>query len=385
MKDPFIDGFKIVDRGFALTSLALPSLRMALRSYFSTYQAMSHSIHLFDGSSAHDQKTIDTNHNSAYIECGCEIILHFHHFIEVALKEFLAAVDPVLAAEIPSQSALFIKVARKIPLTPSEKDGLKSTQFRESLDRMCDLIGQRGFPISKYGFFQSARAWLHKLNGLRNRFWHRGTFMLRYPALDEIVGKHILPLVLKIVRLAPYQGATGVWKYSRLSCRLRPIEEIIKEYGSATPDIGKVALLKELARAAYKNPITESNFARHRNDELRKRAEGIAALDAGPNGQGADIRKCPVCGCRTLVAFDDVEESEDSTTGKTIRWSYDYKVTCTLCSFALSSLKNPKDYGLKLPKFWKTRIMRPISRKKLREILSRVKAASTAPPSAATP
>lgn len=203
-------------------------------------------------------------------------------------------------------------------------------------------------------FIVQAKEWLNNLNVLRNRLWHRGVFILRYPALDELVGKFVLPFVRGIINLEEYSELERFWKYRNLHCGIDPIEEIIREFEGNNFDIGKVAFLKELGRAAYENPIVNDPNFDFLNRQHRERAERIASAElGGPNI--SDVLSCPVCGIESLVVYDDVEtEGEDPLTGTYLRaFRYTWQVKCMCCTFEINNhLKNPSEYGFAVEDYW---------------------------------
>lgn len=194
-----------------------------------------------------------------------------------------------------------------------------------------------------------AETWIVRLNTLRNRIWHRGAFVLRYPALDRLVGGFILPFVKSVTNLPSYRGKEQFWKYKRLSSGIDPIEEMIRVCKFEKLDIGNVAFLKEMDRAAFECPYYNNKFYSHYDSQIRKRME-LAAAQERHDPSVADVTDCPVCGSKCLVVFDDIEtEGEDPYEGT-------YQVECRVCSFTVNHhLKNPSEYGLNgISDYWKT-------------------------------
>ena len=74
-----------------------------------------------------------------------------------------------------------------------------------------------------------SKQWLEKINSLRNRISHRGAFVLRYNALNELFGKYILPFVIKVTSLPQYNSIM-MWKLNMCNDEIHPIEDIINEY-----------------------------------------------------------------------------------------------------------------------------------------------------------
>lgn len=349
------DGFLLTDRGGKLLSLTLLSLRIALKAYFSTYQSMKYRLHLFDSLDNVDEETIDFNHFSPYFELYAETIVHFQHFAELVFKDFLRAEHPLLTVDnVDSKKNLVIlhKILRGDSLSTKEERDLKTIGLLDALDRITKLIEEKRIRESHLVFVREAK-WLEQLNSLRNSVWHRGTFILRYPALDRLVGEYILPFVNQITNLPEYADQEGFWKYPKLKCGIDPIENIIDEFKEGRFDIGKIALLKELGRAAYENPIKNPTSAAFLSRD-RRRAERIARAEQfGVNS----VKSCPVCGADTLVVYDETEEDPFSETRKGA-WQYTYRVKCMFCTFEINHhLKNPSEYGLPIEDYWSAQQM----------------------------
>lgn len=354
IEDIVSDGFSINDLEKKISSFAFISLSTALKSYFSTYKSSNHFFHSVLNGDSLPQLEKDWQYGSDYIEDYSETIIHFQHFIELICKEILREKHELLVLNIDRKHELFYKLLFKEEVPSSDLEGLRTTEFSTTFERMCDLI-KSGKLDNKYNFFneKNNKTALNKLNTLRNRIWHRGTFVLRYEALDLFIGKHILPLILKIIDLDEYKVLKTSWKYNPLDCAIDPISEIICECSKSNYNIGKVAFLKELGRAAYDNPI-DHRF-RPFYDEIIKRSKRIAQSEVslGSYSQGDKIYFCPVCGIYSLTSYldSDGEMEEDGTYSS--YWTCSWYVKCHCCSFEISSqLKNPKDYGYDLPDYW---------------------------------
>lgn len=345
------DGFSLADRDHKLENLALFSLKIALQAYFSTYKSMLYSLHLFDSTPGHpDQATIDFNHSSEYWQNCAETIVHFQHFAELVCKDFLRAEHALLAIDASKKPVLLHKLLKQETISEQEHEGINSLEFGDALSRLCGLIKAGRMGVGRLEFILEAQTFLEKLNWLRNREWHRGAYILRYPALDSLVGEHMLPFVSKITALAPYADLSLFWKFTELSCAIDPIQEIISTCKGGTFDIKKVALLKELGRAAYANPLFADPMPDEFNREYKRRAVHLAE---GENG--ADVKPCPVCGLKSLVVYDDIHhEDDDSETAANNRaWRYTYQVKCMCCTFEINhNLENPSKYGLAMEDYW---------------------------------
>ena len=341
------DGFSLENRD-NIKNLAHLSLNIALRAYFATFKNMKYSLHLFEGKSSTDQATIDYNHFLSYCESCFKTIIHFQHFIELIIKDLLRKEHILLADTSPQKHVVLFKLLKKKKLTQEELAGVKSIEFSEALERILELIKNKKMKNKRLKFITEAKAVLDKLNLLRNRLWHKGTFILRYPALDQFTGNFILPLMINVLKLPEYKNIH--WTYNSLKCGINPVKEIVNEFKNGKYNLGKIAFLKELGRAAYENPLFDYPFGSHFNDIYTKRAERAAESDE-PNV--SEVKSCPVCGVKSLVLYEDVDCDDDETTGKHYYWRYSYEVKCMCCSFEVNNhLKNPSDYGLPIEDYW---------------------------------
>ena len=357
------NGFSISCRGGRLIDLSLLSLRIALESYFSTYQSMKYSLHIFDDKNDFEQDEIDYQHRQSYFKACIEAIVHFQHFAELFIKEALRKEHPLLANEASSKPLILYKLLKKEAITSSEMDKINSIEFSDALSRFLSLLKEKKIKDKKLEFIKKYKEPLEKLNILRNRMWHRGTFILRYPTLDEFIGNYILPFINEIFHLPKYSRLVGLWKYHDLHCKIDPIDEIIKSYQNGIPPVRKIALLKELGRAAYENPLVGGKlvrFSKHKNEEIRVRAERIAEGAAkGPNIEKVCI--CPVCGIKSLVVYNDIATNRDDIDEEDIpdepykAWRYTWQVNCMCCTFEINyHIENPSVYGLPIEDYWQS-------------------------------
>ena len=347
----------LVADGYSKNSdLALSSLRIALEAYFSTYQTMQRMMGIFDVSNAYANEEINRNYGRRYEEAFAETIVHLQHFVELSLKEYLRKRHDLLAINFVDNDVILDKLIKGQPVSDEEFSKINTIEFSKTLSRICGLIS-KGRMNSDLQFIVDAQELLKQLNKLRNRIWHRGLFILRYPSLDILMGKHLLPFIIKLTSQAEFSGRESLWRYDELSSGIEPIELIIEECKKRVDDIDikKLAFLKELARAAYKNPIKEDPwFGGFSNAVETNRSKRIAESER-ENGDVSSIGECPVCGVESLIVYDVIEDDayyeNDGTSN--IAYRHTYKVKCMCCSFnVVDELKNPSEYGLPLPDYW---------------------------------
>jgi hypothetical protein len=341
IKDVTKDGFALGDTG-----LALLSLKLSLKAYFSTYKSMKYSLHVFSPE-YEEYGLVETSsdylHSSSYVENCSEAIVHFHHFVELVCKDILREEHTLLADFTSSRHHIILyKLLSGEQISDEDEQKLQSVAFREALERLNSLVKERKINNSgQWEFFRESYDWLVQLSYLRNRLVHRGVFVLRYPALDKLFGEYALPFVKNVIASDKYSGKDGFWKYTGLKCGIDPIELIIEECQDKGDDyrLGKVAFLKELGRAAYEQPkgiiykakdIGSNKYRPFGLDfEHQQRAVRIAKSETS---NVSEVRECPVCGIPSLVVYDDIElEGED---------------------FVNHHLKNPREYNIPLDDFW---------------------------------
>ncbi|WP_394897805.1 hypothetical protein [Clostridium butyricum] len=353
---------KIVEEGFflneqegRLSGLAMLSLKIALKSYFSTYESMKYFLHYFESEHV-SEEIINTIHSEEYCEQSSEAIIHFHHFFELVCKEILRSEDPLLAVDASNKHVIFHKLLKKEEVTEKEQEGLKSIEFSVTIERLCELIKKRNMGSGSLDFFVNSKDILKELNILRNRLLHRGVYILRYPAFDNLVGKFLLPLVNDILNLPEYKDLTHLWKYKSLNCGVDPIDEIVSDFKTNKYDITKIAFLKELGRSAYNNQIMlqDKSIFKFIDAEKISRFEKMAQTQINEANINS-ITDCPVCGLNTLIVYDDIEADDyDEETGiYSTAWRYTWQVKCISCTFEVNHhLKNPSEYGFDIPDYW---------------------------------
>ncbi|PDW05107.1 hypothetical protein [Candidatus Viridilinea mediisalina] len=351
------DGFSFAQPGSDITELALLSLKIALESYFFTYSSVKFTISQLENPVDLDQDQIDRLHNSKYRQLYAETIVHFQHFAELASKDLLRSEHALLIVEATNFPVILHKLLKGEEITPSEWENLKSVEFSETLDRIRKLNADARLPPT-FSLFAQYDHSLKRLNNLRNRIWHRGTYVLRYKALDRFITGCILPFIVDVTNLPNYASRTNLWKYKALSCGIDPLTELIAHTQNGDYTLGKVAFLKELARAAYRNPIRpvpERGFGRSAIVEGNSLAKQRARKDAeaiARQGDAHALRPCPVCGVESLVLYSEVEIEGDSMAPEAI-WSFTNAAVCTCCSFSVdNAIQNPRAYGFDIDDYW---------------------------------
>lgn len=348
------DGFSMENEQIGLKGLALLSLKISLKAYFSTYRDIEGTIRFFKMDYKNNPQIKDSIYYSSYCMSCAEAIVHLQHFVELVCKDILREDHRLLADVAINYPVIMHKLLHKESLNPEEEDEVKSIRYSETLKRLCKLIKEKRIKNTDLDFINNNKSFLEKLGKLRDQMWHRGRYVLHYPALDEFFCQYALPFVKKIMTLPNYVGGEGYWKYSNLVCGVDPIDIIIEEFKKDTFDLGKVAFYKELARAAYENPLGHADWDK---DDKKLQAERIAQVKYNCDN-AAQIRICPICGVNSLLIYEDTEVNGDPN-GEDDQeaWEGSYMVKCMSCSFevARKDFKNPKDYGLDIDDLWYSR------------------------------
>lgn len=347
------DGFFLNDTSTVYSNIAFLSLRSSLMSYFKTSINLNWLLSDSELDSIKPSEK-DEKHGIDYAGNACNAISHFHHFTELILKDILRSKNTLLAVDASDDPMLLYKLANKEIISDFEIDKLKQIEFKMALDRVVALVKNSELD-SSYGFIKESQRWLEKINALRNRISHRGAFILRYNALDELFGKYILPFIIKVTALPQYNSII-MWKLNMYNDDIHPIEDIIKEYTKKNINQYKIQLLKLLANSAYSNPIHSiyNNMFSFINENKIKHAQLIAEQYAKKEWYYSK-HTCPVCGIEALVPeFDSYEELNDER-DIIICEDYVYKVKCHCCSFELESyiIDKLKSFNVKIEDYSK--------------------------------
>lgn len=350
-------GFRMEKHPRHPAGYAAISLELALRAYVATYSAIGRAFRSFATDKERPApEELRFNTSLDYVESCVETVVHFQHFFELVIKEELRNKHELLASDaIDDALVLDDLLSGKAP-----KAEPKSVEFSRAFGRYCALV-QAGRIGNDLKMLCDKKEALSRLNTLRNRFWHRGVFVLWYDELDKFVAADLLPLVIKI---------TSNTRFSNLRRRfpagvggLHPLTEIVKAAGSRI-DLKRIAFFKELARASYANPIVDESkekikYFKEQNDLERSRAVAAASAAHADGYGAAEVRECPVCRTESLVVYEDSESEDTGDQGEPLgkRWDFTYEIRCFCCGLSMDqALGNPREHGLKkVPDFWTVR------------------------------
>lgn len=361
-----------------ITTLALWSLKTALEAYFATFnrvESLWHDI-INPVSEQGEEDVLDMNYRRLnYPELYVEAIVHFQHFAELFCVDILRSEHPLLFIDINSETRKKYGLNKKnkhehidvydeiknVPKDLSTDDyvGEDTINFNLAVSRIYTLVKERNMGNETLNFFdENIKKSLSELVKKRNHLMHRGVMILRYKEFDQFVIRNIFPFVKGVMSLAPYARRSRLWKYKELACqdlngdKVDPLNMIL-ESGQTNYEPAKVAFLKEMARAAYQNPLPEqiqmkgsfSSDDRMIKPRLEEEARAIVS-----NYGDASIQHCPVCGAYTLIVYWEIES--DHPIEPTTMWRNLTAIRCVCCSFSPKvSLGNPRDYGIDIDNF----------------------------------
>ncbi|MFY0583574.1 hypothetical protein ACN28S_63075 [Cystobacter fuscus] len=261
-----------------------------------------------------------------------------------------------MVADTGREHVLFHQLLNREEIGAVDESKLHWSEFSSILNTIETLSNANRLDAKRFGFLSTHFPALRKINILRNKLWHRGSFVLRYRALDELIGRHIFPFVLDVVSHADFAKSYHPDGRRPPGCGIDPVKEIAASFKGNSYDPRRLAVLKEIGRATYANPLRQdSQWFNKENKRVQKHAEDKAASRANQNGNAAGILKCPVCGVTSLVGEQDFADEWDEEKQQPLPGGepFVFKVECECCSFSLwDNVGNPGDYNIALPNYW---------------------------------
>lgn len=325
-----------------ITWTAIASLEIAVNSFLETYREVRYSLNLELigtkwGDSAEENLCVSSSYQAKYLQ----IIFHFHHFLELIIKDVLRSIHPLLATKINSDnSSSLMKLIEGENVEPTNND---TVEFNSALKRISTLPSDSKWKgLSRILTLKRNAETLKILNTLRNKAWHRGVFILKYTELDKFIGANVLPLVLAIIYNTFLWMNKEVFTYSGKG-GLEPVLRLIKAAQSKDVDHKEIAFFKEISLSIRNIP----RKLRTINGVKMPSLSEVRARSRFEIGGILEIRKCFVCGEKTMLLHDECDNDEDSW------WWYVYKIHCENCGLDLyHDLGNPKDYGIDEEDIW---------------------------------
>lgn len=310
------------------------SLMSAIQSYFDTYRTLSYvecSVDFCDLRRKREKWKEWEKQINDTPEYRCDYftsITHFQHFFEIVIKGILKIFEKL--TEYKNFPQAFDKL-QEIPREKIHNDVQKEIEF-----------------------LLEHRKTLCKLNKLRNYAWHQGVAKKNYCSYDFFVGCRIFPLLLKFIDFSKNSPKRQLWFYKKTYVGLDPMDEIYKEFKKQgrNADYEKVALLKEMGRAAYQNPLFLNEYEDcdgkkyhlHRRVVQMTNRDIMDEYDAKTKNYKimfpySKLLRCPVCGQKMLVKFmdagdEDVVDGDGNVFCEMVEVLDKYE--CQVCSFRIN-------------------------------------------------
>lgn len=355
--DLIIDGYYIKDVShIGDENLASFSLKSSMISYFQTAEDLTNLLKRSDLQTMTDQE-VNKACGPKYAIDACDAITHLQHFLELYIKDILMEDSPLFVYDASNKPDILYDLIHGKDITDKRLEKVYFIEFSEAIDRLKAIIDRID---SKYGFLEKHFGMMKSLNHLRNRIAHRGAFVIRYKALDELFCKYVIPLIDEIKQNTPEYTKPLEWGFN-LHTKIDVYAELKNEYLKPTVNPKRVYLLKLIANCAYNNEIpyfepvpktenpVDAIFNMHtdyswiydeRKTIIAKRALGEAEQRFGR------VEKCPICGCESFVLENDYYDTDEACV------PYVYDASCHHCGFHLDGdLLNPTDFGLPLPDY----------------------------------
>jgi hypothetical protein len=132
VEDLVKDGFHLHKHKSRELDMALISLKIGFEAYYSTYSEVRRRFWAIEFR--------EEIHLSNYAKTYVETILHFHHFIEISIKEILRQEHELLATVANQKHVIFNKLLKGDEVSVEESGNLNSINAREATERIIALI-----------------------------------------------------------------------------------------------------------------------------------------------------------------------------------------------------------------------------------------------------
>lgn len=317
------------------TNAAFASLRIALKNYFSTYGVSKRYISI-KGNEIQREDEIKLAGYLSYQEKYLQTIFHFHHFLELLIKDELRLINPILAIKLDTDNARFIMdlVQRSID---SGNINNHTVEFMVAVKRLKSLENS-GYKMAD--IIKKYYKVLTDINTLRNRAWHRGTYVLLYSELDRFICSNVLPCILECIENSVYHGSENYWKYKIPKINLDPIHKLIQASRKEHINYSEIAFYKAMGLAAYNIPFEFKTLGSYKSPSERK-AEALIKLE------GYEVIECFVCGKESLVTYREDDWDYDDYNQPINTWWRIYEIECEECGLKMDrNLGNPREYDI---------------------------------------
>lgn len=327
----------INNNGYEFNPMALVSLKKAVNAYYSTYKGIQHHAIIRDDNN--DNKKYYTNEYKKYY---LDIIIYFHHFFEITIKDLLENGNILLSRNIDNAEMCDILFGELNgnSVNPDDYKDKKTIEFSDALRRLKVLVSKI-YTDGSFDFLVQTLNYdtLTQLNQYRNRLLHRGKLVFTFTELDSFIGGHIFPIIKEIFNHPYYSNYKKIWCHIELDCKHDILEEIINECSVKTPNYPKIAVLKEMGRAAYMIP----KFTKMNQEEMVL-AKASVVSNVNKKYVKNMLKKCPVCGKVALYSYNEREKDVE----------YTLSVECLNCTFELDCgyIMDMSQFGLNIDNYF---------------------------------
>lgn len=355
LKSLFDNGFFInnVSDGYE-NNLAAYSLQSSLECYAKTADDLDYLYHnIYSTGQSPTQEEQDKYHGTSYAVNACNAIIHFQHFLELFIKDILLGINHLLVYNPLRKPTILYKMIKGEPVSNEELEGVNFIEFSEALTRI-KALHQTGNLDASYNFLSNYFEVFERINTLRNRIAHRGVFIIRHQALDEIYGRYILPFIKDLSDNDPKYRKSLNWRLNINNPNLNPLESIIDEYKKPSPNPLVVYVCKLIADAGFHNPLNYSiapffkSFLTQKIQKAELMAGELAKIDM------FDIKECPICGCKTFIERTDNADEEDDMGNIINACTFVYSMECHQCGFHINNwlIDKIENLDLSLPTYY---------------------------------
>lgn len=146
---------------------------------------------------------------------------------------------------------LFYDIIHGVTIPDDKFENVHFIEYNDAIDRLKANIDKLN---PKYSFLINHIVMMKRMNKLRNRILHRGAFVIRYKALDELFCKYVIPLIDEINQNTPEYTNPLEWGFN-LHTKIDVYNELKNEYLKSSVNPKRVYLLKLIANCAYNNEI----------------------------------------------------------------------------------------------------------------------------------
>ncbi|PPA84154.1 hypothetical protein C4A76_18130 [Brevibacillus laterosporus] len=324
-----------------ITPSALTSLTLALKGFFNTYNTLhSFNYNLNNFTESQEKQLCEV---SEYHGNYLQTIIHFHHFIELLMKDALRFHNENLANKL--RKSTVTGTVTETELLQYLRDGKdidaikftkRTVEYKASVNRIFAL------PRSSFkDIIIKHKDAIEEINILRNKLIHQGAYFLPYRKLDQFIVRMILPLVqdllYKCEELWDGKELVEYWRYDNEYADIDPIEELINISEEKIIDHKAIAFYKAVGLALYQQPVGNL-LKRFYEEDLIRQFYDI---------QNKSNKTCFVCSYDTLILYPDINYSAPHKLNKGGHCFKSGKAICTNCGFRLyNDVSEPVDYGI---------------------------------------